>query len=82
MLRQTVVLASTLFVVWGMGVAILALNPYANSTADLAIGDAHGPRYLVNTRTVSAYQDPTGRFTVYVRTALRDSSEAREVERF
>ncbi len=82
MLRQTVVLASTLFVVWGMGVAILALNPYSNSAADLAISDAHGPRYLMNSRTTSAYQDPTGRFTVYVRTALRDSSDVRELERY
>ncbi len=82
MLRQTIVLASTLFVVWGMGVAILALNPYANSATDLAISDADGPRYLVNTRTTSAYQDPTGRYTVYVRTALRDRSDVREVEKY
>ncbi len=80
MLRQSIVLASTLFVVWGMGVAMLALNPYANPTAGLANGD--GPRYLVNTRTSSVYQDPTGRFTVYARTALRDDSDVREVERF
>ena len=82
MLRQSIVLASTMFVVWGLGVAMLALNPYATSNTDLANSDALGPRYLVNTRTSSVYQDPTGRFTVYVRTALRDSSEAREVERF
>ncbi len=71
-----------MFVVWGMGVAILALNPYANSSTDLAVSDALGPRYLVNTRTTSAYQDPTGRYTVYVRTALRDRSEIREVEKY
>ncbi len=82
MLRQSIVLASTLFLVWGMGVAILALNPYTNSDTDLAISDALGPRYLVNTRTTSAYQDPTGRYTVYVRTALRDGSDVREAERY
>ena len=82
MLRQTIVLASILFVVWGMGVALLALNPHADSATDLAISDAVGPRYLVNTRTSSAYQDPTGRFTVYVRTALRDRSDVGEVERY
>ncbi len=82
MLRQTIVLAATLFVVWGMGVAILALYPDANSSTDLAVSDALGPRYLVNTRTTSAYQDPTGRYTVYVRTALRDRSDVREVEKY
>ena len=82
MLRQTIILASTLFVVWGMGVAILALNPDANSDTDLAISDALGPRYLLNTSTSSAYQDPTGRFTVYVRTSLRDGSDVREAERY
>ena len=82
MLRQTIILASTLMVVWGMGVAILALNPYANSATDLANSDALGPRYLVNTSTSSVYQDPTGRFTVYVRTALRDGSDVREVEKY
>ena len=65
-----------------MGVAILALYPDANSSTDLAASDALGPRYLVNARTTSAYQDPTGRYTVYVRTALRDRSEIREVEKY
>ena len=82
MLRQSIVLASTLFVAWGMGVAMLALNPNANSNTDLANGDALGPRYLVNTSTSSVYQDPTGRFTVYVRTALRDAGDVGEVERY
>jgi hypothetical protein len=36
----------------------------------------------VNTRTSSVYQDPTGRFTVYVRTALRDGNDVGEVERY
>lgn len=82
MLRQTIVLASTLFAVWGMGVAVLALNPHAGADMGAVIADANGPRYLVNMRTSSTYQDPTGRFTVYIRTALRDSSDAVEVERY
>ncbi len=75
MLRQTVVLTSMMFAVWGMGVAVLALN--SNTSTDLvsAISDAQDARYLVNSRTSSAYQDPTGRFTVYVRTAWRDRSD-------
>ncbi len=76
MLRQTVVLTSMLFAVWGMGVAVLALNSNASADVVSAISDAQDMRYLVNMRTSSTYQDPTGRFTVYVRTAWRDRSDA------
>ena len=76
MLRQTVVLTSMLFAVWGMGVAVLALNSNASVDVVSAISDAQNVRYLVNTRTSSTYQDPTGRFTVYVRTAWRDRIDA------
>ena len=80
MLRQTVILTSMMFAVWGMGVAVLALNSNANTDVVSAMSDARDVRYLVNTRTSSAYQDPTGRFTVYVRTAWRDRSDATDVE--
>ncbi len=76
MLRQTVVLTTMMFAIWGMGVAVLALN--SNATTDLvsAISDAQNVRYQLNTRTTRSYQDPTGRFTVYVRTASRDQFDA------
>ena len=76
MFRQTFVLVSIMFAVWGMGVAGLALNAGSSTT----MGKAHGARYLVNTRTTRAYQDPTGRFTVYVRASLRDQDDAVESE--
>ncbi len=80
MLRQTVVLTSMMFAVWGMGVAVLALSSDASVDVASAISDAQDVRYLVNTRTTRAYQDPTGRFTVYVRTAWRDQIDAIEME--
>ncbi len=82
MFRQTFVVASIMFTVWGMGVAGLALSSGASADASATMGNAHGARYLVNTRTTRAYQDPTGRFTVYVRTALRDRDDAVEREWF
>ena len=80
MLRQTFIVAAVMFTVWGMGVAGLALNSGAPADTSAAIGDAHGARYLVNTRTSRVYQDPTGRFTVYVRAALRDRDDIVESE--
>ncbi len=80
MLRQSIVLTSMMFAVWGMGVAVLALNSNASTDVVSAISDAQDVRYLVNTRTSSTYQDPTGRFTVYVRTSLRDRDDAVESE--
>ena len=82
MLRQTVVLTSMLFAVWGMGVAVLALNSDASADMESAMSHAQNLRYLVNTRTSLIYQDPTGRFTVYVRTALRDQIDESELKRY
>jgi hypothetical protein len=82
MFRQTVVAVSTMFAVWGLGVAVLALNTDASADMNAGIADAESARYEVNTSTSSAYQDPTGRFTVYVRTALRDRPETVEVEKY
>ena len=82
MLRQTFVVAAVMFAIWGMGVAGLTLNSGAPADTSAAIGDANGARYLVNTRTLRSYQDPTGRFTVYVRASLRDRDDAGESERY
>ena len=80
MFRQTFVLVSIMFAIWGMGVASLALNAGSSADTSATMGKAHGARYLVNTRTTRAYQDPTGRFTVYVRASLRDQDDAVESE--
>ncbi len=80
MFRQTFVLVSVMFAVWGMGVAGLALHSGASVDTSATMGNAHGARYQVNTRTTRAYQDPTGRFTVYVRASLRDQDDAVERE--
>ncbi len=82
MFRQTFAVVAVMFAVWGMGVAGLALNSGASADTSAAIADAQGARYQVNTRTTRAYQDPTGRFTVYVRTSLRDRDDASEREWF
>ena len=82
MLRQTVVLVAVLFSVWGLGVGMLALKPQASTRIDAVIENGRGPLYLVNTSTTSTFQDPTGRYTVFVRTALRDFREMAELETY
>ena len=81
MLRQTVVIIAFLLSGWMIGVGILALDPHASAGTDAAIDNGRGPLYLAS-KSTSAYQDPTGRFTVYVRTPLRDYRDIAELERY
>ncbi len=81
MLRQTVVIIAFLLSGWMIGVGVLALDPHASARTDAAIDSGRGPFYLASMST-SAYQDPTGRFTVYVRTPLRDYRDIAELERY
>ena len=81
MLRQTVVIIAFLLSGWIIGVGILALDPYASAGTDAAIDNGRGKLYLASMST-SAYQDPTGRFTVYIRTPLRDYRNFAELERY
>jgi hypothetical protein len=80
MLRQTAVIIAFLLSGWIIGVGILALDPHASAQMDAAIDYGRGPLYLASMST-SAYQDPTGRFTVYVRTPLRTYRQVAELER-
>lgn len=81
MLRQTVVIIAFLLSGWMIGVGFLALDPHPSARTDAAIDYGRGALYLASTRT-SAYQDPTGRFTVYVRTPLRDYRDIAELEKY
>ncbi len=81
MLRQTTTIIAFLLSCWIIGVGFLALDPYASAVTDAAIDNGRGTLHLAS-MSMSAYQDPTGRFTVYVRTPLRGYRDIAELERY
>jgi hypothetical protein len=67
MFRQTMTIAGAFLGMWLIGVMALALVPPAPDAGR----NARTPISLVNMSVWSAYQDPTGKFTIHVRTPPR-----------
>ena len=75
MSRHTVTIAAVLLGAWVTGIAVLALAPHSTTHGDAANEVGRTPIYSLDSRVSSVYQDPSGRFTVYVRAPVRDDAE-------
>ncbi len=67
MFRQTMTIAGAFLGMWLIGITALALVPPAPDAGR----NARTPISLVNMSVWSSYQDPTGKFTIHVRTPPR-----------
>ena len=75
MSHHTVTIAAVLLGAWVSGILALALAPHSIARGDAANEADRTPIYHLDSRVSSVYQDPSGRFTVYVRAPMRYTPE-------
>ena len=75
MSHHTVTIAAVLLGAWVTGISLLALAPHSIARGDAATEAGRTPIYNLDSRVSSVYQDPSGRYTVYVRSPGRDDPE-------
>ncbi len=76
MLRRTVVVAATLLGVWAIGVSALAFVPQHSTDVEAGVPNV---RYVLNRLDANvffSYQDPSGKYTIFVRSPVRANSDA------
>ena len=61
---------------WLIGIWALSLAPEPGAGRHEATANNPATVYRVNARTSSVYQDPSGRYTVFVRNVLREERDA------
>ncbi len=76
MSRQTFGIVALLLGVWLIGFSALWLAPEPGAGRHEATANDPAPIYRVNARTSSVYQDPSGRYTLFVRNVLREERDA------
>ncbi len=76
MSRQTFGVVALLLGVWLIGIFALSLAPEPGAGRHEATANDPAPIYRVNGRTLSSYQDPSGRYTVFLRNVLREERDA------
>ncbi len=73
---QTFGVVALLLGVWLIGISALSLAPEPGAGRYEATVNGPATIYRVNARTSSAYQDPTGRYTLFVRSVQREDRDA------
>ena len=78
MSRQTFGVVALMLGVWLIGFSALTLAPQPGAGRHEATANDPAPIYRVNARTSSVYQDPSGRYTMYVRNVPRVERDAQD----
>lgn len=75
MLRRTVVIAVAMFAVWAIGVSSLAFVPPTRNGVDAGASIGRGVLHHLGTSVYVSRQDPSGKYTVIVRSPGRGYGE-------